>query len=95
MIAEVMREYGHDSETWQRVLCHRLIIEGFEDRAGRMTGEWIIYAIHEGENYYLTLATHEEGREPEKLLCKLRSQCEAEWPFLFDDVAGDSAPSCR
>ncbi|MSU93063.1 hypothetical protein EB795_03775 [Pseudomonas mandelii] len=29
--------------------------------AGEMTGEWIVYAVHEGRNYYLCLGTHKTG----------------------------------
>ncbi|RON40602.1 hypothetical protein [Pseudomonas brassicacearum] len=48
--------------------------------AGQMTGEWMVYAIHEGQNYYLCLGTHKSGDDA------LRQQidliCVPEFPFL-------------
>lgn len=55
-----------------------------EKRGRGLTGDWIIYGKHEGQNYYLGLATHAEGSdEPERLLERLRLACAAEFPFLF------------
>lgn len=50
-----------------------------------LTGDWIIYGKHEGENYYMDLATHDEGKTgaAEQLYQKLRNGCAAEFPFLF------------
>lgn len=59
-----------------------------ERRGSGLTGDWIIYGKHEGENYYMDLATHEEGKKEaaEQLYQELRNGCAAEFPFLF--VAG-------
>lgn len=85
MIADVANEYGEDPDLWPNVLTHRLVVEGFEDRASRgLTGDWIVYAKHEEQNFYLDLATHNEGRQPEQLLQKLRNGCYAEFSFIFD-----------
>lgn len=54
-----------------------------EGRECGLTGDWIIYGKHEGMNYYLDLAKHEEGNEPEQLMEKLRLGCAAEYPFIF------------
>lgn len=55
-----------------------------EKRGRGLTGDWIIYGKHEGQNYYLGLATHSEVQaEPERLLERLRLSCAAEFPFLF------------
>ena len=84
MIHEVAKDYGHDPEVWQKILAHRLIVEAYEERARRgLTGDWIIFAKHKGKNYYLDLATHTEGKEPERLLQKLRNGCSSEFPFAF------------
>ena len=88
LLSTVAGEHGDDPGMWPRVLADELTVGGYESRAGRLTGEWIIYAVHEGRNYYLTLGTHEEGKDPEGLFARLRSQCEAEWSFLFESVAG-------
>lgn len=50
-------------------------------------GDWIIFAKHKGKNYYFDLATHQEGREPKRLISKLRAGSACEFPFLF---SGDS-----
>jgi hypothetical protein len=88
-LAAIAREHGEDPDMWPRVLAHRLTVEGYEARAGRLTGEWILYAMHEGRNYYLTLGTHKEGKDPEEPLSRLRRHCAAEWPFLFEEVTGN------
>ncbi|MCA3626157.1 MAG: hypothetical protein IOC49_02855 [Methylobacterium sp.] len=88
MIADVAREQGHDPELWPKLLVHRLWTEALEERsnASRMTGHWIIFAKHEGQKYYLDLATHEEGEaggSAEQLFKKLKLGCFWEFPFLF------------
>jgi hypothetical protein len=87
MLSDVAAEYGADPDLWQRVLLYRFVLDGYADRAAhqRLTGDWIIFGKHDGANYYLDLATHEEGRtQPERLLEKLRAGSAAEFPFLFD-----------
>jgi hypothetical protein len=80
MLQKVVRDYGNDPDIWPNVLAHRMTIEAFEDRAKRgLTGHWLIFAKHEGVNYYLDLATHEEGLKE-----KLINGCGAEFPFLFE-----------
>jgi hypothetical protein len=49
------------------------------NRAQKMTGEWIVYAVHSGESYYLTLATHKEGDEV--IAARVR-ECAVEFPDL-------------
>lgn len=49
-----------------------------------LTGDWIVYGKHAGENYYLDLATHEEGKRPKQLMEKLWRGCAAEYPFIFE-----------
>jgi hypothetical protein len=84
MIEDVARAHGDEPGKWQNVLLHRLVMDGYQDRFQRgLTGDWIIYAKHEGRNYYLDLATHQEGREPQRLYEKLRNGSAAEFPFLF------------
>ena len=49
--------------------------------AERLTGEWIVFAKHEGQNYYLTLATHDKTtHEHERQL--IENICYGEFPFL-------------
>ena len=46
-----------------------------------LTGEWIIYAQHDGENYYLCLGTHEKNQH-EDLRKQIDAVCCQEFPFL-------------
>jgi hypothetical protein len=48
--------------------------------AGKLTGHWIVYAEHDGKNYYLCLATHEE--DDEVIAARIKDGCCAEFPFL-------------
>lgn len=34
---------------------------GERTRKNKLTGEWIVFQIHNGKNYYLTLASHDES----------------------------------
>lgn len=62
LIFDVAQQYGDDENSWPDQLVHRLIMGGFEERAERgLTGDWLIYSKYNNENYYLDLATHEEG----------------------------------
>lgn len=86
MIRDVVNQYGEDPNAWPGYLAHQLIIGGFSDRAERgLTGDWLIYAKYENSNYYLDLATHEEGvrEEAETLFIKLKNGSQSEFPFLF------------
>jgi len=84
VLADVALRHGDDPGAWPRALARELVVGGYESRVGSLTGEWILYAVHEGLNYYLAIGTHEEGKDPEGLLTRLHLQCEAEWPFLFE-----------
>jgi hypothetical protein len=68
---------------------HELVIGGYSDRAaaGRLTGDWIVFAKHCGRNYYLGIATHQEGSEQggSQLMDRLRKNCESEFPFCFEE----------
>ena len=45
-----------------------------------LTGEWIIFGMHEGANYYLSLGTHTEG---DNILRKqIETFCRQEFPFI-------------
>ncbi len=86
MIERVANDHGDDPDLWQGVLAHRFA-NGYVERslAGRLTGDWIIFAEQEGLRYYLDLATHEEGEPANaaRLLIKLKGSASAEFPFVF------------
>jgi hypothetical protein len=89
MLNEVAENYGEDCNKWPGYIAHHLVIQGYEERVKSiefgLTGDWIIYAKHSGENYYLSLATHEEGTKEnvDALLLKLNNGCYVDFPFLF------------
>lgn len=86
MLSEVVETHGEDYDDWPAYFTHRLVVQGFEERAERgLTGDWIIFAKHEGKNYYLDLATHEEALEDKAVILfkRLMNGCHAEFPFLF------------
>jgi predicted RNase H-like HicB family nuclease len=47
---------------------------------GKITGEWIVYAQHEDQNFYLCLAKHNDGDE--KIRERIERICVREFPFL-------------
>ena len=83
-INEVARDFGDDVDRWPVEIGNR-IANGFLERTGRLTGDWIVFANYEGLNYYLDLALHSEGVDGEKLYGKLRDGNASEFPFLFDE----------
>lgn len=52
-----------------------------------LTGEWIIYAQHEGKNYYLCLGTHDKNQH-KNLREQIDALCCQEFPFLPALLAG-------
>jgi hypothetical protein len=50
--------------------------------AQNLTGEWIIFSHHEGQNYYLCLATHDEAQSAPNILAERIGGCVSEFPFL-------------
>jgi hypothetical protein len=50
------------------------------DNQGKLTGEWIVFAKHQGQNYYLTLATH--LTEDQQTFDEITSMAYPEFPFL-------------
>lgn len=78
--------YGDQLDLRQKWLAYQFVIGSLQKRtaAKRMTGDWIIFAKHDGQNFYLDLATHKEAeQDPGQLLHKLRLGSACEFPFLF------------
>lgn len=63
-------------------LTHEVVTGAFEKREAqnKLTGEWIVFAKHEGKNYYLCLATHETGDQV--IYDQIKSICFRQFPFL-------------
>lgn len=51
-----------------------------------LSGEWIVFAKHEGQNYYLTLATHDSDTH-QQVREQIDQVCCAEFPFLSQLLA--------
>lgn len=66
-------------------IAHTMGVEGYRRLMERktMTGEWIIYYMHEGQNYYLDLARHSEQSDEKRLYDRLERACAWEFPFAF------------
>lgn len=87
MFAEEMaaEESGVVTPELFKRMGHRFIDEAFRDRstAGRLTGEWIIFAKHEGKRFYLTVALH--GEDDASIHERIMKWCQPEFPFLFEN----------
>jgi hypothetical protein len=53
--------------------------------AQRLTGNWIVFAEHDGKNFYLCLASHDEGDDT--IAGRIKNGCYEEFPFLRDLMA--------
>jgi len=64
-------------------LSYDATIGNWERLAGEkaVTGEWIMYARHDGENYYLCLGSHDKSQH-EHLRQQIDVVCCLEFPFL-------------
>lgn len=63
-------------------LAHDVVMGNYERRANaqELTGEWIVYAQHQGANYYLCLGRHDSGDD--HLRAQIDLICVPEFPFL-------------
>jgi hypothetical protein len=63
-------------------LAHRFATEPAEQReqAGKLTGEWVIFAKHEGKKYYLAVNTH--GAGDQFIFDRIMEHCVKEFPDL-------------
>ncbi|MBQ4770165.1 hypothetical protein [Pectobacterium versatile] len=63
-------------------IAHEAVIVNYDRRSqeNKLTGHWIIYAIHEGKNYYLMLARHTDDESRIRQI--IDDICIQEYPFL-------------
>jgi len=63
-------------------LSKRLVTGSLEKREtqDKLTGEWIVFAKHDGKNYYLCISTHKEGDQV--IYDQISSMCFEQFPFL-------------
>ncbi|WP_286899112.1 hypothetical protein [Achromobacter sp. UBA2119] len=62
-------------------IASALVSEPYDRRRAdrRLTGEWIVYVPHNGQNFYLCLAVHREDKLTRQ---KVERAIDQEWPFL-------------
>jgi hypothetical protein len=81
------------TEAMTTELANRAVHEPLQSRAdqGALTGEWIVFAKHNGQNYYLCLNTHEAGDQV--IWDRIKDNCVRDFPFLdiFEPAPGDRA----
>jgi hypothetical protein len=73
---------------WQGKVAHEMVLGGYEERArkSKLTGEWIIFAKHNGLNYYLCICQHSKSPQDDgQIYGFLKQLCAREYPFLLPD----------
>lgn len=84
LVNEVMdpRKYEIITPDMIKELAHRVIHEPVElrDHMGKITGEWVIFAKHQGKNYYLCLNTHQAGDQ--FIYDRILKYCVRDFPAL-------------
>lgn len=84
IIHEVMHQDKSPVVTKQMLdeFAERVVIGSFESRAdkSKLTGEWIVFAKHEGKNYYLCISKHNVSNED--LAANIKNGCLRKFPFL-------------
>jgi len=89
------RKWDVVTEEMVNEFSHRVAIESFEERGGdkRLTGEWIVFAKHNGKNYYLCLSTHTAGDET--VAQQIRDVCCPQFPFICENYPRIAQQECR
>ncbi|EKK5219814.1 hypothetical protein PN551_001266 [Cronobacter sakazakii] len=66
------------------LVAHEAVTENWLRRSNeqKITGHWIIYATHEGENYYLSLGRHTDDEA--EIRRQIESTCLYQFPFLSE-----------
>lgn len=68
---QMIRQFAHE-------VSHGALERRAEDN--RLTGEWIVFSKHEGQNYYLCVSTHTNGDQV--IYDSIRSAVLPQFPFL-------------
>jgi hypothetical protein len=79
-------ESGYVDDKFISYIAHESTIEAFQKRAKkkRVSGEWIVFQEHNGKNYYLTLAAHDEGDE--NIYSRVCDAYDLEFDFLRESA---------
>ncbi|ENO1827555.1 hypothetical protein BBM40_19485 [Vibrio parahaemolyticus] len=72
----------YSSDEMAMFLAHELTVKTIENRAqkGNLSGEWIVFQIHEGQNYYLALGRHKESDQD--IYDRVQAAYRLDFPFL-------------
>lgn len=64
-LESVLEDDSLSDDDKAKLIAYKATVEMFESRSSRnaLTGEWIIYAEHQGHRYYLALASHTEKND--------------------------------
>ncbi|WP_428246280.1 hypothetical protein [Ferrovibrio sp.] len=86
MIADVFSKHDEVSDDFIRDLTTGFIDKPFWYRFDKgVTGDWLIFAKHKGENYYLHYTEHSKSSEDDaRIVDYLRRTAAAEFSFLFE-----------
>lgn len=71
---------------WQGRLAHEFVIGGYAQRAAKrkLTGEWLVFGVHEQKNVYLALCAHSDSQEQDtQIYDALVKLCGNEFPTIF------------
>lgn len=89
--AQFKKMQEHETEITAVVLNEYAVKIGnlFTDRRerGALTGEWIVFAKHNGQNYYLTLGRHKEGDQ--YIHQRIVAGCMKQFPFIASIISMD------
>ena len=72
-----------------RALINNVYIE--RQQRGKLTGQWIVFARHEDQNYYLCIGHHDDG---DSVVLQNVKACIQDFPFLRSVVEASGAPPC-
>lgn len=88
LIAKEVFDPAKSSVVTQEIIdefVQRVTIDQFEERniMGNLTGEWIVFAKHDGANYYLCTSKHSKHRSEDQAIYDLiKLVCFPQFPFL-------------
>lgn len=86
--AKIAGEVRYFTEADAAQIAHDAVVSNWERLINNeaLTGEWLIFAKHEGKNYYLSLGKHNSGDE--LLRAQIDAICLQEFIFLKDILIG-------
>lgn len=76
---------GYVDDDFINYIAHNTTVGAYEERARKsLTGEWIVFKKHQGKNYYLTLAVHDEGDD--SIRRRVEMAYKFDFPFLQENA---------